>query len=277
MGINISSYLEKILERDEPMKAYVAEISKVPPMDAEEEARVFAAAAKGDSSAKERITESRLMTVVNIAARYVGRGILFIDLVESGNRALIKAVDSFDFSSGANFTNHLSRYIKNGLTDHIASFRPARSIPLADFERMVGLEKRYVALCAETGEEPAPEIAAEKLGVSVVELQNALHLHELLIEKENAEPLPEPEIDPEEVRALVAEHAETLSERERLVLERRFGLKGCEMQSREELARSFNVTVNRIKQIELKALRKIRGCRSERRSPKLRDYLEQEQ
>ncbi len=273
---------------DDPVKMYLKEIGRVPLLSAEEEVELAKRMEDGDESAKKRLVEANLRLVVSIAKRYVGRGMLFLDLIQEGNLGLIKAVEKFDYRRGYKFSTYATWWIRQAITRAIADQARTIRIPVHMVETINKLHRINRQLLQDFGREPLPEEIAEEMGVSVERVREIQKIAQEPVSLET--PIGEEEdshlgdfIEDEDAPApaemasfvLLKEQLEdvlsTLTERERKVLQLRFGLEDGRTRTLEEVGQEFNVTRERIRQIEAKALRKLRHPS---RSRKLRDYLE---
>ena len=273
---------------DDPVRMYLKEIGKVPLLSADEEVELAQRMEKGDIEAKKKLAEANLRLVVSIAKRYVGRGMLFLDLIQEGNLGLIKAVEKFDYTKGYKFSTYATWWIRQAITRAIADQARTIRIPV----HMVETINKYVRvqrqLLQELGREPQPEEIAKQMNMPVdrvreiqkislepVSLETPIgeeedsHLGDF-IQDDNV-PVPAEAAAFTLLREQLDEVLGTLTEREQKVLKLRFGLEDGRARTLEEVGKEFKVTRERIRQIEAKALRKLRHPS---RSRKLKDYLE---
>ena len=273
---------------DDPVRMYLKEIGKVPLLSADEEVELAKRMENGDIEAKKKLAEANLRLVVSIAKRYVGRGMLFLDLIQEGNLGLIKAVEKFDYKKGYKFSTYATWWIRQAITRAIADQARTIRIPV----HMVETINKYVRvqrqLLQELGREPQPEEIAkhmnmpvdrvreiQKISLEPVSLETPIgeeedsHLGDF-IQDDNV-PVPAEAAAFTLLREQLDEVLGTLTEREQKVLKLRFGLEDGRARTLEEVGKEFNVTRERIRQIEAKALRKLRHPS---RSRKLKDYLE---
>ena len=273
---------------EDPVRMYLKEIGKVPLLSAEEEIELAKRMELGDQEAKKRLAEANLRLVVSIAKRYVGRGMLFLDLIQEGNLGLIKAVEKFDYSKGYKFSTYATWWIRQAITRAIADQARTIRIPVHMVETINKLIRVSRQLLQELGREPTPEEIAAEMNMPVERVREILKISQEPVSLET--PIGEEEDShlgdfiqddnvpvPADAAAftLLKEQLEevlgTLTEREQKVLTLRFGLEDGRARTLEEVGREFNVTRERIRQIEAKALRKLRHPS---RSRKLKDYLE---
>ena len=270
---------------EDPVRMYLKEIGKVPLLSAEEEIELAKRMELGDQEAKKRLAEANLRLVVSIAKRYVGRGMLFLDLIQEGNLGLIKAVEKFDYRKGYKFSTYATWWIRQAITRAIADQARTIRIPVHMVETINKLIRVSRQLLQELGREPTPEeIAAMpvervreilKISQEPVSLETPIgeeedsHLGDF-IQDDNV-PVPADAAAFTLLKEQLEEVLGTLTEREQKVLTLRFGLEDGRARTLEEVGREFNVTRERIRQIEAKALRKLRHPS---RSRKLKDYLE---
>ena len=273
---------------EDPVRMYLKEIGKVPLLSAEEEIDLAMRMEAGDEEAKKRLAEANLRLVVSIAKRYVGRGMLFLDLIQEGNLGLIKAVEKFDYRKGYKFSTYATWWIRQAITRAIADQARTIRIPVHMVETINKLIRVSRQLLQELGREPSPEEIAEEMGMPVERVREILkisqepvsletpigeeedsHLGDL-IQHDNV-PVPADAAAFTLLKEQLVEVLETLTEREQKVLRLRFGLDDGRARTLEEVGKEFNVTRERIRQIEAKALRKLRHPS---RSRKLRDYLD---
>ena len=273
---------------EDPVRMYLKEIGKVPLLSAEEEIELAKRMELGDQEAKKRLAEANLRLVVSIAKRYVGRGMLFLDLIQEGNLGLIKAVEKFDYRKGYKFSTYATWWIRQAITRAIADQARTIRIPVHMVETINKLIRVSRQLLQELGREPTPEEIAAEMNMPVERVREILKISQEPVSLET--PIGEEEDShlgdfiqddnvpvPADAAAftLLKEQLEevlgTLTEREQKVLTLRFGLEDGRARTLEEVGREFNVTRERIRQIEEKALRKLRHPS---RSRKLKDYLE---
>ena len=273
---------------EDPVRMYLKEIGKVPLLSAEEEIELAKRMELGDQEAKKRLAEANLRLVVSIAKRYVGRGMLFLDLIQEGNLGLIKAVEKFDYRKGYKFSTYATWWIRQAITRAIADQARTIRIPVHMVETINKLIRASRQLLQELGREPTPEEIAKEMDMPVERVREILKISQEPVSLET--PIGEEEDShlgdfiqddnvpvPADAAAftLLKEQLEevlgTLTEREQKVLTLRFGLEDGRARTLEEVGKEFNVTRERIRQIEAKALRKLRHPS---RSRKLKDYLE---
>ena len=273
---------------EDPVRMYLKEIGKVPLLSAEEEIELAKRMELGDQEAKKRLAEANLRLVVSIAKRYVGRGMLFLDLIQEGNLGLIKAVEKFDYRKGYTFSTYATWWIRQAITRAIADQARTIRIPVHMVETINKLIRVSRQLLQELGREPTPEEIAAEMNMPVERVREILKISQEPVSLET--PIGEEEDShlgdfiqddnvpvPADAAAftLLKEQLEevlgTLTEREQKVLTLRFGLEDGRARTLEEVGKEFNVTRERIRQIEAKALRKLRHPS---RSRKLKDYLE---
>ena len=260
---------------DDPVKVYLREIGRVPLLSSEEEIELAVKISEGDEQAKKRLTEANLRLVVSIAKKYVGRGMYFLDLIQEGNVGLIKAVDKFDYQKGFKFSTYATWWIRQAITRAIADQARTIRIPVHMVETINRLKKIQSQLLHENGYEPSEELIAEKMELSVERVREIMRVAQEPVSMETP-------IGPEEdsrlmdfIRdedALAPDEAamktitnedidnvlKTLTPREESVIRLRFGLHDGRCHTLEEVGMEFNVTRERIRQIEAKALRKLR-------------------
>ena len=273
---------------DDPVRMYLKEIGKVPLLTAEEELEIAKRMADGDEEARRKLSESNLRLVVSIAKRYVGRGMQFLDLIQEGNLGLIKAVEKFDYSKGYKFSTYATWWIRQAITRAIADQARTIRIPVHMVETINKLIRVSRQLLQEYGREPTPEEIAKEMGVSEEKVreitkiaQEPVSLETPIGEEEDShlgDFIPDDDIPaPAEAAAFtmlkeqLTDVLDTLTPREEKVLRLRFGLDDGRARTLEEVGKEFNVTRERIRQIEAKALRKLRHPS---RSKKLKDFLE---
>ena len=274
---------------DDPVRMYLKEIGRVPLLSAEEEVEYAQRMEEGDEEAKRRLAEANLRLVVSIAKRYVGRGMLFLDLIQEGNLGLIKAVEKFDYHKGYKFSTYATWWIRQAITRAIADQARTIRIPVHMVETINKLIRVQRQLIQELGRDPSPEEIAEEMEIPVERVREILKISQEPVSLET--PIGEEEdshlgdfIEDEDALApaeaasffLLREQLEdvlgTLTPREKKVLQLRFGLEDGRSRTLEEVGQVFGVTRERIRQIEAKALRKLRHPS---RSKKLKDYLDE--
>ncbi|BER92195.1 RNA polymerase sigma factor RpoD [Atrimonas thermophila] len=274
---------------DDPVKMYLKEIGQVPLLTPEEEVELAKRIEQGDIEAKKKLIEANLRLVVSIAKRYVGRGLLFLDLIQEGNLGLIRAVEKFDYRKGYKFSTYATWWIRQAITRAIADQARTIRIPVHMVETINKLIRVSRQLTQRLGREPTPEEIANEMGITVEKVQEIMKTAQEPLSLET--PIGEEEdshlgdfiedtgaMAPPQAASytLLREQLEnvlnTLSERERRVLKLRFGLEDGKPHTLEEVGQIFGVTRERIRQIEAKALRKLRHPS---RSKKLRDYLDE--
>lgn len=286
--IEVSDSGSKAIPTDDPVRMYFKEIGKVPLLTAEEEKELAIRIEQGDEEAKKKLCESNLRLVVSIARRYLNRGLSFLDLIQEGNLGLIKAVEKFDYTKGYKFSTYATWWIRQAITRSIADQARTIRIPVHMVETINKLIRISRQLLQELGREPTSEEIAKEMGISVEKVreikkisQDPVSLETPIGEEEDShlgdfipdEDIPSP-VDAAAYSMLqkqLREVLDTLSDREKKVLILRFGLDDGRPRTLEEVGKEFNVTRERIRQIEAKALRKLRHPS---RSKKLKDYLE---
>ena len=273
---------------DDPVRMYLKEIGKVPLLTADEEVLLAKRIQNGDNDAKKRLEEANLRLVVSIAKRYVGRGMQFLDLIQEGNLGLIKAAEKFDYEKGFKFSTYATWWIRQAITRAIADQARTIRVPVHMVENINKLVRAKRELVQKYGREPSPEELADYMEISVDRVmeiqkisQEPVSLETPVGEEDDSHlgdfvqddhmPVPEEVATQTALKGQIAEALSTLSERERKVLQLRFGLIDGKTRTLEEVGAEFRVTRERIRQIEAKALRKLR---QPSRSKKLRDYLE---
>ncbi|MBQ9568159.1 MAG: RNA polymerase sigma factor RpoD [Lachnospiraceae bacterium] len=273
---------------EDPVRMYLKEIGKVPLLSADEEVELAKRMELGDQEAKNKLAEANLRLVVSIAKRYVGRGMLFLDLIQEGNLGLIKAVEKFDYRKGYKFSTYATWWIRQAITRAIADQARTIRIPVHMVETINKLIRVSRQLLQELGREPTPEEIAEQMDMPVEKVREILKISQEPVsletpigEEEDSHlgdfiqddqvPVPADAAAFELLKEQLNEVLDTLTEREQKVLRLRFGLDDGKARTLEEVGRQFNVTRERIRQIEAKALRKLRHPS---RSRKLKDYLE---
>ena len=273
---------------EDPVRMYLKEIGKVPLLSAEEEIELAKRMENGDEAAKKRLSEANLRLVVSIAKRYVGRGMLFLDLIQEGNLGLIKAVEKFDYRKGYKFSTYATWWIRQAITRAIADQARTIRIPVHMVETINKLIRVSRQLLQELGREPTPEEIADKMDMSVERVREILKISQEPVsletpigEEEDSHlgdfiqddnvPVPADAAAFTLLKEQLVEVLSTLTDREQKVLRLRFGLDDGRARTLEEVGKEFNVTRERIRQIEAKALRKLRHPS---RSRKLKDYLD---
>jgi len=277
---------------DDPVRMYLKEIGKIPLLSAEEEQRLAKAAAEGADGGKEeakhRLTEANLRLVVSIAKRYVGRGMQFLDLIQEGNLGLLKAVDKFDYTKGFKFSTYATWWIRQSITRSIADQARTIRIPVHMVETINRLVRTQRQMLQELGREPQPEEIAERLGMPVSRVRDIMQISQEPVSFET--PIGEEEDShlgdfiqddssqvPVDAAAEIMLHdqlmeaIDRLLPREQKVIKLRFGLEDGRPRTLEEVGKEFDVTRERIRQIEAKALRKLKHPKNSRQ---LKDYLE---
>ncbi len=280
--------MAKGLMVDDPVRMYLKEIGKVPLLSAEEEQELAKRMENGDEEAKSKLCEANLRLVVSIAKRYVGKGMLFLDLIQEGNLGLLKAVEKFDWRRGYKFSTYATWWIRQAITRSIADQARTIRIPVHMVETINKLTRISRQLLQEKGREPTPEEIAEEMEIPVERVseiqkfaQDPVSLETPIGEEEDShlgDFIPDEDaLAPEEATAntmlkrQLLEVLDVLTEREQMVLKLRFGLEDGHTRTLEEVGRAFDVTRERIRQIEAKALRKLRHPS---RSKVLKDYME---
>ena len=272
---------------EDPVRMYLKEIGKVSLLSADEEIELAKRMEKGDEAAKKRLAEANLRLVVSIAKRYVGRGMLFLDLIQEGNLGLIKAVEKFDYRKGYKFSTYATWWIRQAITRAIADQARTIRIPVHMVETINKLIRVSRQLLQELGREPTPEEIAEEMDMPVDRVREILKISQEPVsletpigEEEDSHlgdfiqddnvPVPADAAAFTLLKEQLVEVLSTLTDREQKVLRLRFGLDDGRARTLEEVGKEFNVTRERIRQIEAKALRKLRHPS---RSRKLKDYL----
>lgn len=279
--------ITKDVNINDPVRMYLKEIGKISLLSAEEELELSKRAAAGDEMAKNILAESNLRLVVSIAKRYVGRGLLFLDLIQEGNIGLMKAVDKFDYDKGFKFSTYATWWIRQAITRALADQARTIRVPVHMVETINKMARIQRQLTLELNREPSEEEIAKKMGITVEKVREVIkisqdpvsletpigeeddsHLGDFVkdVNAMTPEEYATNEILKEEIKAVL----ETLQEREQEVLELRFGLIDGTSHTLEEVGKKFNVTRERIRQIEAKALRKLRHPS---RAKKLKDFL----
>ncbi len=272
---------------DDPVRMYLKEIGKVPLLTPDEEVALAIRMSEGDEEAKHRMTEANLRLVVSIAKRYVGRGMLFLDLIQEGNLGLIKAVEKFDYTKGYKFSTYATWWIRQAITRAIADQARTIRIPVHMVETINKTIRVSRQLLQELGHDPSAEEIAEEMDMPVEKVRDILkiaqepvsletpigeeedsHLGDFIPDEDASEPSEAASFSL--LREQLEEVLDTLAPREKKVLELRFGIADGRTRTLEEVGKEFNVTRERIRQIEAKALRKLRHPS---RSKKLRDFL----
>ncbi len=275
------------ISTDDPVRMYLREIGRIPLLSYEEELEIAEKVLEGDEEAKQKLAESNLRLVVSIAKKYVGRGMLFLDLIQEGNMGLIKAVDKFDYKKGFKFSTYATWWIRQAITRAIADQARTIRIPVHMVETINKLIRTSRHLLQKLGREPSPEELAEELEMpleKVMEIQKIAqdpvsletpigeeddsHLGDFI--QDDDSPAPHDSAAYTLLKEQLEEVMNTLTPREAKVLKLRFGLEDGKARTLEEVGREFDVTRERIRQIEAKALRKLRHPS---RSKKLRDYM----
>ena len=272
---------------EDPVRMYLKEIGKVPLLSAEEEIELAKRMEEGDEQAKQKLAEANLRLVVSIAKRYVGRGMLFLDLIQEGNLGLIKAVEKFDYRKGYKFSTYATWWIRQAITRAIADQARTIRIPVHMVETINKLIRVSRQLLQELGREPQPEEIAEVMDIPVERVREILKISQEPVsletpigEEEDSHlgdfipddnmPVPADAAAFTLLKEQLVEVLDTLTEREKKVLTLRFGLEDGRARTLEEVGKEFNVTRERIRQIEAKALRKLRNPV---RSKRIRDFL----
>ena len=279
--------ITKDININDPVRMYLKEIGRISLLTPEEEMELSIRVANGDEEAKNRLAESNLRLVVSIAKRYVGRGLLFLDLIQEGNIGLMKAVDKFDYDKGYKFSTYATWWIRQAITRALADQARTIRVPVHMVETINKMARIQRQLTLELNREPTEEEIAKKMGISVEKVRDVIkisqdpvsletpigeeddsHLGDFVkdINAMTPEEYATNEILKEEIKAVL----ETLQEREQEVLELRFGLVDGTSHTLEEVGKRFNVTRERIRQIEAKALRKLRHPS---RAKRLKDFL----
>jgi len=285
--MNDTDALVDSFSTDDPVRMYLKEIGKVPLLTPEEEIALATRMAEGDESAKHRMTEANLRLVVSIAKRYVGRGMLFLDLIQEGNLGLIKAVEKFDYTKGYKFSTYATWWIRQAITRAIADQARTIRIPVHMVETINKTIRVSRQLLQELGHDPSADEIAEVMDMPVEKVRDILkiaqepvsletpigeeedsHLGDFIPDEDASEPSEAASFSL--LREQLEEVLDTLAPREKKVLELRFGIIDGRTRTLEEVGKEFNVTRERIRQIEAKALRKLRHPS---RSKKLKDFL----
>ena len=272
---------------EDPVRMYLKEIGNVPLLTTEQEVELAKRVEAGDEEAKKQLTEANLRLVVSIAKKYVGRGMPFLDLIQEGNLGLMKAVDKFDYTKGYKFSTYATWWIRQAITRGIADTGRTIRVPVHMVETINKTLRMTRTLLQELGREPTPEEVAERLNVSVSRVREVLkisrdpvsldtpigeeddsHLGDFIEDDSALSPADSAAFSM--LRAELATALESLTDRERQVVKLRFGLEDGRARTLEEVGKEFNVTRERIRQIEAKALRKLRHPS---RSKRLKDFL----
>lgn len=272
---------------EDPVRMYLKEIGNVPLLTTEQEVELAKRVEAGDEEAKKQLTEANLRLVVSIAKKYVGRGMPFLDLIQEGNMGLMKAVDKFDYTKGYKFSTYATWWIRQAITRGIADTGRTIRVPVHMVETINKTLRMTRTLLQELGREPTPEEVAERLNVSVSRIREVLkisrdpvsldtpigeeddsHLGDFIEDDSALSPADSAAFSM--LRAELATALESLTDRERQVVKLRFGLEDGRARTLEEVGKEFNVTRERIRQIEAKALRKLRHPS---RSKRLKDFL----
>lgn len=291
--LNMSDDLEMALSTegiaiDDPVKIYLKEIGRVPLLSPDEETELAKRMAEGDSYAKKRLSEANLRLVVSIAKKYVGRGMQFLDLIQEGNLGLLKAVEKFDYTKGFKFSTYATWWIRQAITRAIADQARTIRIPVHMVETITKVKKVSSQLLHETGHDPSAEEIADKLEMSAERVreimriaQDPVSLETPIGEEEDSHlgdfipdddaPAPADAASLMLLKEQLNEVLSTLTDREAKVLRLRFGLEDGRSRTLEEVGKEFDVTRERIRQIEAKALRKLRHPS---RSKKVKDFLD---
>ena len=288
-----SEEMEKVLSQeglaiDDPVRMYLKEIGKVPLLDADRELLLAQKMSEGDARAKQELVEANLRLVVSIAKRYVGKGMFFLDLIQEGNLGLMKAVEKFDYTKGYKFSTYATWWIRQAITRAIADQARTIRIPVHMVETIHKVSRVSRQLLQERGHEASAEEIAEVIGMSPEKVreimkiaQDPVSLETPIGEEEDSHlgdfiedsdsPAPADAASYALLREQLSEVLHTLTPREEHVLKLRFGLDDGRTRTLEEVGKEFNITRERIRQIEVKALRKLRHPS---RSKRLRDYLD---
>ncbi|CAH8770273.1 RNA polymerase sigma factor RpoD [Paenibacillus dendritiformis] len=276
------------IKLDDPVRMYLKEIGRVPLLSAEEEIELAKRVVQGDAEAKQRLAEANLRLVVSIARRYIGRGMMLLDLIQEGNMGLMRAVDKFDYTKGYKFSTYATWWIRQAITRSIADQARTIRVPVHMVETINKLNRISKELLQELGREPTPEEIAVKMEITPEKVREIMKIGQepVSIETpvgdendsslgdfiEDQEALAPADAAAYELLKLQLEDVlDTLTEREQNVLRLRFGLDDGRTRTLEEVGHEFGVTRERIRQIEAKALRKLRHPS---RSKRLKDFLE---
>ena len=282
------SSTEQNITIDDPVKVYLKEIGRVPLLTSEEEVELAIRISDGDVHAKQRLSEANLRLVVSIAKRYLGRGMQFLDLIQEGNLGLIKAVEKFDYTKGFKFSTYATWWIRQAITRAIADQARTIRIPVHMVETINKVKKVQSQLLHQNGHEPSPDEIAEEIDMPVDKVREIMRVAQEPVSLEtpigeeedshlgdfipdNDAPAPADAASHTMLREQLSDVLSTLTPREEKVLRLRFGLEDGRSRTLEEVGKEFNVTRERIRQIEAKALRKLRHPS---RSRKLKDYLD---
>ncbi len=285
-GSHVSS--EQSVTIDDPVKVYLKEIGRVPLLSSDEEIELAIRISDGDVSAKQRLSEANLRLVVSIAKRYLGRGMQFLDLIQEGNLGLIKAVEKFDYTKGFKFSTYATWWIRQAITRAIADQARTIRIPVHMVETINKVKKVQSQLLHQNGHEPSADEIAEEIDMPVDKVREIMRVAQEPVSLEtpigeeedshlgdfipdNDAPAPADAASHTMLREQLSDVLSTLTPREAKVLRLRFGLEDGRSRTLEEVGKEFNVTRERIRQIEAKALRKLRHPS---RSRKLKDYLD---
>ncbi|MDO4493303.1 MAG: RNA polymerase sigma factor RpoD [Clostridia bacterium] len=285
---NIEAFAGEGIGIDDPVRMYLKEIGKVPLLTAAQETEIAKRMAEGDESAKQELAEANLRLVVSIAKRYVGRGMLFLDLIQEGNLGLIKAVDKFDYQKGYKFSTYATWWIRQAITRAIADQARTIRIPVHMVETINKLIRVNRQLVQEYGRDPRPDEIAKEMGISEEKVREIIkiaqepvsletpigeeddsHLGDFIPDEDA--PAPAEAVAVTLLKEQLMEVLDSLTPREAKVLRLRYGLDDGKARTLEEVGKEFNVTRERIRQIEAKALRKLRHPS---RSKRLRDFME---
>lgn len=279
---------EQSITIDDPVKVYLKEIGRVPLLTSDEEVELAIRISDGDVQAKQRLSEANLRLVVSIAKRYLGRGMQFLDLIQEGNLGLIKAVEKFDYTKGFKFSTYATWWIRQAITRAIADQARTIRIPVHMVETINKVKKVQSQLLHQNGHEPSPDEIAEEIDMPVDKVREIMRVAQEPVSLEtpigeeedshlgdfipdNDAPAPADAASHTMLREQLSDVLATLTPREEKVLRLRFGLEDGRSRTLEEVGKEFNVTRERIRQIEAKALRKLRHPS---RSRKLKDYLD---
>lgn len=285
---NMDKYFsQEGLASDDPVRMYLKEIGKIPLLTSEREAYLAERIAEGDKSAKDELIEANLRLVVSIAKRHVGKGMYFLDLIQEGNLGLIKAVEKFDYSKGFKFSTYATWWIRQAITRAIADQARTIRIPVHMVETIHKVSRTMRQLLQDLGREPTTDEIAEKLGITADKVREIMkiaqdpvsletpigeeedsHLGDFV--EDNETPAPSESASSSLLREQLRNVLHTLTQREEQVIKLRYGLDDGRPRTLEEVGKQFNITRERIRQIEAKALRKLRHPS---RSKTLKDYL----
>ena len=274
--------MEKMLQQeglaiDDPVRMYLKEIGKVPLLDTDAELEIAKKMAEGDEQAKTMLIEANLRLVVSIAKSYVGKGMFFLDLIQEGNLGLMKAVEKFDYNKGFKFSTYATWWIRQAITRAIADQARTIRIPVHMVETIHKVSRYQRQLLQELGHEATAEEVAEKIGMSADKVREIMkigeeedsHLGDFIPDDDS--PAPQEAASFAMLREQLSEVLHTLTPREEHVLKLRYGLDDGRPRTLEEVGKEFNITRERIRQIEAKALRKLRHPS---RSKRLKDFLD---